>query len=93
MKNRRYDRLAFTVAAALLLGVSSAALAQSPSTASGQNATSAAESKKLAEQKLGSYGLTNIQLKQLKHGWGGSAVKDGKAVKVELTESGEVRIK
>jgi hypothetical protein len=84
MKKRRYDRLAFAAAAALLLGVSSA---------SGQNTTSAAESKKMAEQKLAGYGLTNVQLKQLKNGWGGTATKDGKPVKVELTRSGEVRIK
>jgi hypothetical protein len=93
MKKRRYDRLAFAAAAALLLGVSSAALAQAPATASGQNTTSAAESKKMAEQKLAGYGLTNVQLKQLKNGWGGTATKDGKPVKVELTRSGEVRIK
>jgi hypothetical protein len=93
MKNRRYDRLAFAVSAALLLGVSSAALAQSPSTASGQNSTSSEESKNLAKHKLASYGLTDLKLKELKHGWSGTAMKDGKAVKVELTESGEVRIK
>src|SRR3954464_7865917 len=59
MKKRRNDRLAFAVAGALLLGTSSAAFAQSPSTSSGQNSTSAEESKNLAKHKLAAYGLTD----------------------------------
>jgi hypothetical protein len=93
MNNRRHDRVAFTAAAALLFGVSTAVLAQSPSTVSGQNSTSSEESKNLAKHKLQDMGLTNIKLKELKHGWSGTAVKDGKPVKVELTESGDVRIR
>jgi hypothetical protein len=93
MKNRRYDRLAFAAAAVLFVGVSSAALAQSPSTVSGQNSTSNEESKNLAKHKLASYGLTDPKLKQLKHGWKGTAMKDGKTVNVELREDGTVVIK
>ncbi|MDB5405179.1 MAG: hypothetical protein JWL84_91 [Rhodospirillales bacterium] len=93
MKKRRNDRLAFAVAAALLLGASSAAFAQAPSTAAGQNSTSAEESKNLAKHKLESYGLTDPKLKQLKHGWKGTAMKDGKPVNVELREDGSVTIK
>jgi ABC-type proline/glycine betaine transport system substrate-binding protein len=93
MKNRRYDSLAFAAAAMLLLGVSSAALAQSPSTSSGQNSTSSEESKNMAKHKLESYGLTDLKLKELKHGWSGTAMKDGKPVHVELRENGTVTIK
>jgi ABC-type proline/glycine betaine transport system substrate-binding protein len=93
MKNRRYDRLAVAAALLLGLGVSSAALAQSPSTSAGQNSTSSEESKNLAKHRLESYGLTDLKLKELKHGWSGSAMKDGKAVKVELREDGTVVIK
>jgi hypothetical protein len=93
MRNCPYDRVAFIVAAALLLGVSSAALAQSPSTASGQNSSSSAPSRQAAEQKFASYGLTDLRLKQLKNGWGGTAMKDGQAVKIQLRRDGAVLIK
>jgi hypothetical protein len=93
MKNRRYDRLAFAAVAALLLGVPSAALAQSPSTAYGQNTTSFEESKNLAKHKLESFGLTDLKLNKLKHGWSGTAMKDGKAVKFEVRRDGSVLIK
>jgi Spy/CpxP family protein refolding chaperone len=93
MKNRHYDRLACTVAAALLLGVSSTAFAQAPATTYGQNSTSYENSKNQAKHRLQDMGFTNIKLKKLKHGWNGTAMKDGQPVKVELTQSGEVRTK
>ncbi|MDB5410281.1 MAG: hypothetical protein JWL84_5193 [Rhodospirillales bacterium] len=93
MKNRRYDRLAFTTAAALLLGVSSAAVAQTIGTDSGVNSTSPEESKNLAKHKLQGLGLTDLKLYELKHGWGGTAMQNGKPVKVELRVDGSVDIK
>jgi hypothetical protein len=93
MKNHRYDRLAFAAAAALVLGVSSAALAQVDSTDSGQNSTSAEESKNLAKHKLDGLGLTDLKLHELKHGWSGTAMKDGKVVKVELRDDGSVTVR
>jgi hypothetical protein len=92
MNDSRSTRLAFAIAAVLIAGASTGTLAQSPSTAYGQNTNNPNEQKKLAEEKLASYGLSNIQLRVLKHGYVGKAVKDGKPVKVEMRDDGEVRI-
>jgi hypothetical protein len=92
MYHSRSSRLALAIAAALMIGTSTATLAQAPSTAYGQNTNNPNEQKRLAEEKLASYGLTNINLRTLKHGFVGTAVKDGRPVKVELRDDGEVRI-
>jgi hypothetical protein len=92
MNDSRFPRLAFAVAAVLMAGMPTGTLAQAPSTAYGQNTTNPNEQKRLAEEKLASYGLTNIQLRVLKHGFAGTAVKDGKPVKVEMRDNGEIRI-
>jgi len=73
------------IAATLYVGVSSAALAFSPSTDYGENGDNFKEQALVVEKQLEQAGysqVTNIQV--LKHGFEAHAVKDGKPVKVEI---------
>jgi hypothetical protein len=73
------------LAAALFVGVSSAALALD--TAYGENDQNFKEQAELAQQKLEAAGYTQVtDMRIEKHGFTAHAVKDGKPVKVEINE-------
>jgi hypothetical protein len=73
------------LAASLFVSVSSAALALD--TAYGQNTHNFKEQAQVAQQRLEQAGYSEIADLQLrKHGFTARAIKDGKPVKVEITE-------
>lgn len=77
-------RLPF-LAATVFVGVSSAALAFSPSTDYGENDQNFKEQALAAQKQLEQAGYTQItDVQILKHGFKARAVKDGKPVEVEI---------
>ncbi|MDB5368410.1 MAG: hypothetical protein JWM77_4337 [Rhodospirillales bacterium] len=73
------------LAATLFVGVSSAALAFSPSTDYGENSDNFKEPALVAQQQLEKAGYSQItDVQVLKHGFKAHAVKDGKPVEVEI---------
>jgi hypothetical protein len=73
------------IAMTLFMGVSSAALAFSPSTDYGENGDNFKEQALVVEKQLEQAGYSQITgIQVLKHGFEAHAVKDGKPVKVEI---------
>jgi hypothetical protein len=73
------------IAATLYVGVSSAALAFSPSTDYGENGDNFKEQALVVEKQLEQAGYSQITgIQVLKHGFEAHAVKNGKPVKVEI---------
>jgi hypothetical protein len=73
------------IAMTLFVGVSSAALAFSPSTDYGENGDNFKEQALVVEKQLEQAGYSQITgIQVLKHGFEAHAVKDGKPVKVEI---------
>jgi hypothetical protein len=73
------------IAMTLFVGVSSAALAFSPSTDYGENGDNFKEQALVVEKQLEQAGYSQITgIQVLKHGFEAHAVKNGKPVKVEI---------
>jgi hypothetical protein len=86
-------RHAFIAAVLLLPGLSSVTFAQTLSTPYGYNGTSLAPLTQDLRVRLQNLGYTNIALEPRKHGFTGSALKDGKRVTIDYNESRGIEIK
>ncbi len=85
------------LAAALLLGVTSGAFAQTGGRQA-QNPRNAPNSSDEAQKqqitdKLAAEGVTDVSLRPQKHGWQGTGMRDGKKVRIEVNERGQWSIK
>jgi hypothetical protein len=86
-------RHALIAAMLLVLSLSSGAYAQTLSTPYGFNGTSVAPLTRDLTVQLQNLGYTNIVLAPRKHGFTGSALKDGKRVAIDYNESRGIEVK